>query len=234
MVGAIVAAAGTGTRLGMGAKALLAIDGQTCLDRALRLFIGMDEVDKVVVVAPPAQVDQARRVVEATPSSKSVAVCAGGETRQQSVRSGLAALRDCDHVLVHDAARPLATPELTRRVLAAAVQYGASFPGVRPRDAVKRVEHGTLAESLDRDMLLLAQTPQAFSYEVLQRAHFEASDAGLVGDDDAQLVAASGHTVMAVEGDPRNLKLTTREDLIMIEAILRLEQASDPESCRAG
>jgi 2-C-methyl-D-erythritol 4-phosphate cytidylyltransferase len=111
-------------------------------------------------------------------------------------------------------------------VLAAAIESGAAFPALAPRDAVKRVEGNRLVESLDRSRIVLAQTPQAFSHELLARAHREAADAGLVGDDDAQLVAATGHLVTVVEGEPANLKLTTPEDLEVVEALIREQEAA--------
>ncbi len=221
-VAAIVAAAGSGTRLGRGSKALVPLHGRPALARVLELFLGIDEVDRIVVAAPEARLEEARALVEELAPGKPVTLCPGGETRQQSVRSALASLESgCEWVLVHDAARPLASPALVRRVLAAAMESGAAFPGLPPRDAVKRVEGGRLVESLDRSRIVLAQTPQAFSYALLLRAHFEAADAGLVGDDDAQLVAAGGHPVTVVEGEPTNIKLTTPEDLEVLEALIR-------------
>lgn len=224
-IGAIVAAAGSGTRLGRGAKALVELNGRTALARVVELFLGLDEVARVVVVGPPSRLELAQREVASLAPSKPVVVCPGGDTRQQSVRAGLKALEGCDYVLVHDAARPMASAALVRRVIAAAVQTGAAIPGVPPRDAVKRVEGGRLVESLDRTRLLLAQTPQGFAYNLLERAHFEAADAGLMGDDDAQLVAALGHAVAVVPGEPTNVKLTTAEDLEVLEALLREQDA---------
>jgi 2-C-methyl-D-erythritol 4-phosphate cytidylyltransferase/2-C-methyl-D-erythritol 2,4-cyclodiphosphate synthase len=223
-VGAIVAAAGSGTRLGKGSKALVPINGRTTLSRVVELFLSLDEVDRIVVVAPPARLEVARAEVAALAPLKPVQVCPGGESRQESVRAGLAALGECGYVLVHDAARPLASAALVRRVLAAAVESGAAFPGLPPRDAVKRVEGHRLVESLDRSRVVLAQTPQAFSYQVLVRAHAEAADAGMVGDDDAQLVAATGHVVTVVPGEPANFKLTTPEDLEVVAALLREQE----------
>ena len=225
-VGAIVAAAGSGSRLGRGSKALVRLNGRTTLARVLELFLALDEVQKIVVVGPPSRLENAEREVEALHPSKPVIVKPGGESRQASVRAGLAALGDCDFVLVHDAARPLATVTLVRRVLAAALESGAAFPALAPRDAVKRVEGNRLVESLDRTRIVLAQTPQAFSRELLARAHREAADAGLVGDDDAQLVAATGHVVTVVEGEPANIKLTTPEDLEVVEALIREQEAA--------
>src|SRR2546427_13167418 len=174
-VGAIVAAAGSGSRLGRGSKALVRLSGRTTLARVLELFLALDEVDRIVVVGPPSRLENAEREVAALHPSKPVVVKAGGESRQDSVRVGLAALGDCDYVLVHDAARPLATAALVRRVLAAAMESGAAFPAISPRDAVKRVEANRLVESLDRSRIVLAQTPQGFSHELLARAHREAA-----------------------------------------------------------
>jgi 2-C-methyl-D-erythritol 4-phosphate cytidylyltransferase len=224
-IGAIVAAAGLGTRLGRGAKALVELNGRTALARAVDLCMALDEITRVVVVGPPARMDLAEREVAAAAPSKPVLVRPGGDTRQQSVRIGLKALEGCDYVLVHDAARPMASAALVRRVISAAIQTGAAIPGLPPRDAVKRVEGARLVESLDRSRLVLAQTPQGFRYTLLERAHYEAADAGLVGDDDAQLVAAVGHEVAVVPGDPHNVKLTTLEDLAMLEALLREREA---------
>ncbi len=220
-VGVVVAAAGSGTRLGRGSKAFVELGGRSLLEWALALFDPMPEVDRIVVVGPPTRLERVRVVVERASPRTPVEVCPGGESRQASVRLGLARLEGTELVLVHDAARPLATPELVRRVLAAARQTGAALPGLACRDAVKRVEAGLLAESLDRTRLVLAQTPQGFRYRVLERAHFQAADSGLVGDDDAQLVAATGHPVAVVPGDPGNLKLTAPEDLELMEALVR-------------
>jgi len=224
-VAAIVAAAGSGSRLGRGSKALVPLHGRPTLARVLELFLALDEIDQIVVAAPESRLEAARAVVDELRPAKVVRLCPGGETRQQSVRAGLMALEGgCDWVLVHDAARPLASAALVRRVLAAAQESGAAFPGLPPRDAVKRVEGARLVESLDRSRLVLAQTPQAFAYGLLARAHFEAADAGLVGDDDAQLVAAGGHPVTVVEGEPTNIKLTTAEDLELLEALIREQE----------
>jgi 2-C-methyl-D-erythritol 4-phosphate cytidylyltransferase/2-C-methyl-D-erythritol 2,4-cyclodiphosphate synthase len=193
--------------------------------RAVELFLGLEEVGRVVVVAPPARLAEARAEVDRLRPGRPVEVCAGGESRQDSVRAGLSLLAGVDYVLVHDAARPLASPALCRRVLQAAIESGAAFPGLRPPDAVKRVEGNRLVESLDRGRIVLAQTPQAFSYPLLLRAHLEAHETGLEGDDDAQLVAAAGHLVVVVEGEPTNLKLTTAEDFEVLEAILREQEA---------
>src|SRR5579875_3559544 len=105
-VGAIVAGAGSGSRLGRGCKALVQLNGRTLLARALELFSSLEEVGRVVVVGPPGQLDRVREEVAAFQARRPVEVCEGGETRQQSVRAGLALLEGCAYVLVHDVARP--------------------------------------------------------------------------------------------------------------------------------
>jgi 2-C-methyl-D-erythritol 4-phosphate cytidylyltransferase len=226
-VGAIIAAAGSGTRLGMGSKALIQLNGRTILARVVELFASLSEITQIVVAAPADRLGLARGEVESVERrSVPVHVCSGGETRQHSVRAGLRALKACDYVLVHDAARPLASADLVSRVLHAALRTGAAIPGLPTRDAVMRVESGRLVESLDRRRLMFAQTPQAFRYQWLERAHFEAADAGLIGDDDAQLVAASGHVVTVVEGEPTNIKLTTPRDFELVQSLLREQEAA--------
>lgn len=226
VISAIVAAAGSGSRLGMGSKALIQLNGRTTVSRVVELFLALDEVDRIVVAAPPARLELTQLEIEQLHPGKPVTVCPGGESRQQSVRTALGLLHGSDYVLVHDAARPMASAALVRRVLAAAYHTGAAIPGLPPRDAVKLVEGGRLVESLDRSQLVLAQTPQAFSYQLLERAHFEAADAGLVGDDDSQLVASSGHAVAVVEGEPTNIKLTTAEDLEVLQALIREQESA--------
>lgn len=225
-VGVIVAAAGPGTRLGMGSKALVRLNGRTMLARVVEILCSLDEIDRVVVVGPPGRLDLVRaeaRSVSEQWGNRQVTVCAGGDTRQQSVRAGLRALGPCDYVLVHDAARPMTSPALVRRVLRAAAQTGAAIPALPARDALVRVEHGRLVESVPRDRLVCAQTPQAFRRQVLERAHFEAADAGLEGDDDAQLVAAAGHEVAVVPGERTNVELATPEDFELLDALLRAQ-----------
>src|SRR5438093_11847321 len=132
-VGVIVAAAGSGSRLGRGSKALVRLHGRTTLSRVVELFLGMNEIDRIVVVGPPSRLETAEQEVASLHPTKPVTVRAGGESRQASVRAGIAALGESDHVPVHDAARPLASPSLVRRVLAAAMESDAAFPAIAPR-----------------------------------------------------------------------------------------------------
>jgi 2-C-methyl-D-erythritol 4-phosphate cytidylyltransferase len=215
-VWAIVVAGGSGTRFG-GAlpKQFLDLGGLRLIDWAMAHAAAC--CDGVVAVLPAAHLDaapsQATRAGTAT-------VVAGGPTRSASVRAGLAAVPEAAAVIVvHDAARPLATPALFERVVAA-VRAGAdgAVPGLPVPDTIKRVDPGSeeVVETLDRPSLRAIQTPQAFSAAVLRRAHAGGADA----TDDAALVEDAGGRVVVVEGDPANLKITGLDDLVRAELLL--------------
>lgn len=212
-VGLVVPAAGGGTRIGRGDKAFLELAGAPLVVHTLRRFLPLREIGPIVVVAPPERVPAMTEVVLPLDVGGRISVCAGGPTRRDSVRLGLAALPRVEQVLVHDAARPLVSAELIRRVLAAVAETGAALPGVSPRDAVRQVADGQLAGPLDRRGLILAQTPQGFRRVLLEEAHAKALAAGLEADDDAQLVWALGHPVAVVPGEESNLKVTLDSDL---------------------
>jgi 2-C-methyl-D-erythritol 4-phosphate cytidylyltransferase len=209
-VWAIVVGGGSGRRFGDSVpKQFADLGGLRVLDWALAAAGAV--CDGVVVVLP-------REYLQATLPPGMTAV-AGGATRSESVRAGLAAVpADAPVIVVHDAARPLADPALFERVIAA-VRDGAdgAVPGVPVPDTVKRVDpSGRVVETLDRAALRAIQTPQAFAGEALRRAHAGAGDA----TDDAALVEGSGGWVIVVEGDPGNLKVTGPEDLARAEALL--------------
>jgi 2-C-methyl-D-erythritol 4-phosphate cytidylyltransferase len=152
-----------------------------------------------------------------------VRVTTGGATRSDSVRAGLACVpADADVVVVHDAARPLASPTLFARVIAA-VRDGAdaAVPALPIADTVKRVSDGVVVETVSRDDLVAVQTPQAFRRDALERAHAGAA----IDTDDAALVERDGGKVVVVDGDPRNFKVTLPEDLALARVLLEDEQA---------
>jgi len=203
---AIVVAAGGGTRFGA-PKQFAELVGTRLVDRAVA--VADAACDAVVLVLP------AGRAWDGAPVT---AVVAGGATRADSVRAGLDAVPDdSDVVVVHDAARPLATKTLFAAVVAA-VRAGAdaAVPGVPLVDTVKRVADHRVVETVPRDHLVAVQTPQAFRREVLRAAHAARADA----TDDAALVEAAGGAVVVVRGDTANLKVTTTSDLAVAAALL--------------
>lgn len=227
-VWAIVVAGGSGSRFGGSVpKQLRELGGQRIIDWAITA--AGQACDGVVVVlpgesleAPPPPVGPARAGgggATALGCPGRYAAVVGGPTRSASVRAGLAAVPDdAEIIVVHDAARPLATAELFERVVAA-VRAGAdgAVPGVPVPDTVKRVDGtGRVVETPDRAALRAVQTPQAFRADVLRRAHAGGGDA----TDDAALVETLGATVVVVEGDPANIKITTPDDLVRAEVLL--------------
>ena len=203
---AIVVAAGDGARFG-GAKQFVTLGGVSVVDRSVG--VARDACDGVVVVLPPASTWTA---------PDGVLVAVGGETRSDSVRAGLAAVpADVEVVIVHDAARPLATRQLFDLVVQAVVDGAdGAVPALAVSDTVKRVRGDRVIETVARDGLVAVQTPQAFRADVLRSAH----RVGAVDTDDAALVEADGGTVVVVEGERANLKLTRAEDLRVAEALL--------------
>jgi 2-C-methyl-D-erythritol 4-phosphate cytidylyltransferase len=151
-----------------------------------------------------------------------VRVITGGDSRQSSVRVALQALApDVEAVAVHDAARPFASPRLFSAVFEA-VNAGAdgAIPAVKIADTVKRVRGAVVAETISREGLVLAQTPQGFRVSVLRDAHSKAAAAGLHATDDAHLLELAGYEVQVVKGEPENFKITTSGDLAIAEAIM--------------
>jgi 2-C-methyl-D-erythritol 4-phosphate cytidylyltransferase/2-C-methyl-D-erythritol 2,4-cyclodiphosphate synthase len=205
MIAAIIAAAGSGERFGASIpKALIQLGDRTLLEHAVSAISSV--ADQIVVTAPAGFEDQIRTLV-----GNDITVVTGGATRSESVRLGLAALSGADFVLVHDAARALASRDLVARVVAA-LKNGdvAVIPGLPEVDTVKVIGAGGYVSSTpDRASLRRVQTPQGFSYSVLEDAHAKPADA----TDDAVLVANAGHKVRIIEGEERALKITTPQDL---------------------
>jgi len=217
-VGAVIVAAGSGMRMAGADKLFTEIGGRPLLAYAIAAFEECDSIDRIVVVMASLNLKRGREVVERFGYSKASALVKGGERRQDSVRAGLEALGGCDYVTVHDGARPLVTAELIERGLAAARETGAAAPAVPLTDTVKEAgADGLAVRTLDRSRLWAVQTPQVFRYDLLMRAHRE-----ITGEvtDDAAMVEALREPVRLFEGDRRNLKVTTADDLEVVEALL--------------
>lgn len=221
----IIVAAGSGTRLGADApKAFVGIDERTILRHALGGVLD-GPLAQVVVVAPAARVGDALTEARAAAVNGDadrrdlVSVVAGGNTRQESVAAGLAAVwPDVEYVLVHDAARALTPPEVFSRIVAALESgHDAVLPVLPVVDTIKRVAADAVVDAIDRSTLAAAQTPQGFRRAVLDAAYAEAS---ADHTDDAALVQASGVHVVTVAGDERAFKITTPADLARARMML--------------
>lgn len=218
---ALLVAAGTGERLGLDRpKAFAELRGRPLLAESLERLDVCPWIDAIVVAAPVGWEEPVILLSEELAASKVVSCVTGGSSRAESVR---AALGEIDEqalvVLVHDAARPLVDNDVVERVLRPLAEgFDGAVPALPVPDTVKRVERGVVAETVARDDLVGAQTPQAFLAPALRRA-FEGELAGAT--DCASLVERSGGRVAVVDGDPALLKVTTPRDLALVEALLR-------------
>lgn len=212
---ALVVAAGRGERLGAsGPKAFVVCGGRPMLEWSIDALRAVPEIGHVVVALPPG--------VEAPAGTSGVA---GGEQRSHSVRAALHHTLAGDPVLVHDAARPLLTPEIVRATLAGLdAEADAAIAAARVTDTTKESAPGvappTVARTLDRAALWAIQTPQVFRRDVLERALAQPDAVLAAATDDASLVEAMGGTVRLVESPRENLKVTTPDDLRLAEALL--------------
>ncbi len=220
-VAVIIPAGGSGKRMGgVLPKQFLRLGDVPILVASVRAFERLPEVREVVVAAPAVYVARTTRLLTRAGCRKVSCVIAGGRERQDSVRLGLEHLSAVpDVILVHDAARPLVTAKVIRRVIAAAKQYGAAVAGVQVIDTIKLEGKKRFStKTLPRHLLWAVQTPQGFLFSLFRHAHVRAAAAGVLGTDDAALVERLGIPVRIVEGDRRNIKITTREDLALARA----------------
>ena len=220
---ALIPAGGVGARLGSRTpKQFLALGGGPILATTVRHFARHPAVGAIVIAAPAAHLDRARRTIRDRAWRARVTVVAGGDTRQESVWLALqAAPTETDIVLVHDAVRPFITRALIDAVVEAARDGGAAICALPVAETVKRVRDGRVEATVDRTDLWTVQTPQAFRVDLLREAHEKARRDGVVGTDDAALVERLGHPVTVVRGLEGNLKITTPADLRRARAASR-------------
>ena len=216
---AVIVAAGRGERLGATIpKAFVAVAGVPMLLHAARRVALSPEVGRIVVVVGALDVDRARVLLMQHGVRNVTAVVPGGAHRQDSVFAGLSHLGEAPVAVVHDGARPLVPPDVVTAVIQAAAEAGAASAGLPVRETVKLVDGADTRQTLDRDRLWVAHTPQAFRTALLREAHHRAKAEGFYGTDDAVLVERLGYAVRMVEDSPRNLKVTVPADLDLAEA----------------
>src|SRR5512141_43060 len=209
---AVIVAAGGSTRMGGVDKMSEQLLGRSLLQWSVEQMAAAQSVGRVVVVARPERVDE----LAATPWLSAATVVAGGERRSDSVRAGVA-VATAEVVLVHDGARPLASPALADAVAAAAARHGAAVPVLPVVDSLKRDHGTTLGATVDRDGLVRAQTPQGARRALLLDAFAAAGDEAF--SDEAALLESRGVPIATVPGEPANLKVTEPADLELVRAI---------------
>lgn len=221
--GAVIVAAGTASRMGGIDKILAPLDGEPVICHSLEAFQESDVIWEIVVVTREELVAPIGELCKKYPKVK--AVIPGGETRQDSVALGLEALsKDMDLAAVHDGARPLISLEVIDRAVRAANSYSAAAPAVPVKDTVKMVEGGLAVSTPDRSKLRAVQTPQVFGRELLRAALYKVQKEKTSVTDDCAAVERLGVKVKMVEGDERNIKITTPMDLVVARMLMEEEK----------
>ena len=218
----MITAGGKGQRMqSPTAKQFLLLGGKPILAQTIAVFEACPVVDEIFVIAPQDEMAKVQtEIIEKYQYKKVLKVVRGGRMRQQSVWNGLRAIKsDCSWVVVHDGVRPLITSELIEDGLKEARLTGAAIVAVPARDTVKRLPPGGKLQTLPREEIWLAQTPQIFEFSLLHRAYQKADQDQFTGTDDASLVERLGQPVSLIPGDYRNIKITSPEDLTIAETL---------------
>lgn len=224
----MIPAAGSGQRMGAGYnKLFLMLGEQPILIHTLRVFEEDPNcVEIILAVKHEEQQEIESQLVEHC-IRKVRKFVDGGTERQYSVAACIEAHTERGIVLVHDAARPFIRRSVIQKLVKAAQTHGAAIAGVKAKDTMKLATAGIVEETVDRDSLWIVQTPQAFQYEVLKEASEKAQREGFLGTDESMLVERLGHPVHIVEGTYDNVKMTTQEDLVFGEILLKRVRQED-------
>lgn len=217
--GAVIVAAGSASRMGGIDKVMAQLGGEPMIQRTVRQFQNCDAVSEIVVVTREDLIAPITSLCGDMPKVR--AVVAGGASRQESVHRGLNALSDgIQLAAIHDGARPLVTWQVIDRAIRAANTYGAAAPAITVKDTIKVVRGGVVESTPDRALLYAVQTPQVFDFDLLRGAMKKVEQENLTVTDDCSAVEQMGMKVKIVEGDERNLKVTTPLDLKIAQTLL--------------
>jgi len=207
---------------GSRSKQYLEIASKPIIAHTLQVFQEAPFVDQIILVSPAAEIPFSHDLIASYSIDKVFRVVEGGAERQDSIRKGLEAVdSSTDIVIVHDGVRPFIKSEMLEESVNIALKYGAALVAVPVKDTVKKTEEGSVIKTIPRSNLWLAQTPQTFTYDLIRDAYKNAFLKGIIGTDDASLVEALGKEVRIVMGSYDNIKITTPEDLLFAEAIIK-------------
>lgn len=221
----VLPAAGSGKRMGAGTnKLFLPLADKPILIHTLEVFEKDSKCTGIYLAVKPEEREYIQGLLKKYHITKVKGLPNGGKERQHSVHACLKVMKDVEIVLVHDAARPFILQSVIDRLVETAYEKGAAIAGVRAKDTMKKVREGVIVETVEREDLWAIQTPQAFRFELLRQAEDVAEKVGFLGTDEAMLVERLGHEIHIVESSYENIKITTKEDLIFGEAILKNRQ----------
>lgn len=223
MVSAIILAGGKGKRMGSDiSKQFILINDKPILYYTIKNFLDCEFIDKIVLVLPEDEINYCKNEILNKYSLSVDKIVQGGKERQDSVYNALKSIENTDIVLIHDGARPFVSKKTIKDGIDKALKYGAAAPGVMPKDTIKvKNEHSFSKETLKRDELVAIQTPQVFNYSMIMECHEKVKKDNLIVTDDTMVVEHYGNKVYLYEGEYTNIKITTPEDLIMAEYLLR-------------
>jgi 2-C-methyl-D-erythritol 4-phosphate cytidylyltransferase len=218
----IIPAAGAGMRMNAGMnKQFIELCSIPVIIHTLKVFENDMLCDGIILVINASEEEIVSKYIKTYQISKVVALVSGGAERQQSVYNGLVNVKNAKIVLVHDGARPFIKMTLIHELVRKAEKMGAAIVAVPVKDTIKRVQDFQVSETIERSSLWAVQTPQAFRVPLILAAHEHAKRDGFLGTDDASLVEREGKSVFIVKGDYQNIKLTTPDDLIFADAIMK-------------
>lgn len=217
MISAIITAGGSSSRYGKDKNKLLEkVNSKTIIEHTVNAFLEVDEIEQIVICANPAIIDDLNKIF----NSDKVKIIEGGKTRQESVYNGLNVLKDCDYVLIHDGARPMISTEIIKNAIIEVKVKKALTVAAKTIDTIKQVDENLkIIKTVDRSSLYNTQTPQAFEYDLIKNAHEKLK--GKDFTDDCGMLESLGADVYILEGDYKNIKITTQSDIEIAKAYLK-------------
>ena len=224
LASAIIPAAGSGKRFGE-KKQLKELSGRPLIHYTLTPFLESSVIGDIIIAAQKKDFDKLADVVDSIATEKKISIIEGGDTRQGSISNALAQINsNTDYVCVHDAARPFVSRELIEKLINALKTCDAVTVGRKSTDTLKECTDGKVSRTIDRKKIWQVQTPQAFTKEVIMNAYEFAEKQNILATDDSSLVEEAGYQVNIINDSSINLKITTKEDWMMAEALLRFKK----------
>ena len=224
LASAIIPAAGSGKRFGE-KKQLKELSGRPLIHYTLTPFLESSVIGDIIIAAQKKDFDKLAYVVDSIATEKKISIIEGGDTRQGSISNALAQINsNTDYVCVHDAARPFVSRELIEKLINALKTCDAVTVGRKSTDTLKECTDGKVIRTIDRKKIWQVQTPQAFTKEVIMNAYELAQKQNTLATDDSSLVEEAGYQVNIINDSSINFKITTKEDWIMAEALLRFKK----------
>lgn len=206
---AIITAGGSSNRFGRTNKLLEKVHSKEIIRHTIDAFLTVEEISEIIICANLSIINELKEIFNC---ENKIRIIEGGQTRQKSVFNGLEALENCDYVLIHDGARPMITPEIIKNAMKVVQTQKALTVATKTIDTIKQVDENLkIIKTVDRSALYNTQTPQAFEYDLIKSAHEKLQ--GQDFTDDAGMLEHLGYDVYILEGDYKNIKITTKNDI---------------------